>query len=409
MSIGRRPDPATGAPPSAPASPEAQAPAHDTMRRLQIGIAGVLTGAVAGVLAYLVVYRPFERDGSPSFVILVASLGLFIVLENAIGVVFGTDTKVVPSPPGAVFPWGPLVITGAQLAQVAALVLCGLALWLYLTRTRMGKAVNTTIFVKNGSCLAGLGGGVLIVPILSVGFGLDIRLAVGASIVSVIATSSGAGAALVRDRLTNVRIATLLQVATVGGAVGGALLAPHIPSRGLFFLFGAILLITTVPTLRKIKQDVPPGLVSDPLAIRMGLPGSFQDHTRGEVAYTVTNVPAGFGLMIVAGVVSGLLGIGSGALKVLAMDTAMRLPIKISTATSNFMIGVTAAASAGIYFWRGDVLPFVAAPIALGVLTGSMIGARYLVRARSATIRMIFVGLLIAVAIEMLLRGAGIA
>jgi uncharacterized membrane protein YfcA len=257
--------------------------------------------------------------------------------------------------------------------------------------------------------LVGLGGGVLIVPILTIGFDLDIKLAVGASIVSVIATSSGAGAALVRDGLTNVRIATFLQVATACGAVGGALVAPYIGGKALFFLFGTILLFTAFPLIKKVGKESH-HTVSDPWALRFALPGSYPDRESGlAIPYGVANIWGGFGMMIIAGLVSGLLGIGSGALKVLAMDTAMGLPIKVSTATSNFMIGVTAAASAGIYFWRGEVLPFVAAPVALGVLSGSILGARLLVRFRSATVRVIFVIMLLGVAAEMLLRGAGIA
>lgn len=258
--------------------------------------------------------------------------------------------------------------------------------------------------------LVGLGGGVMIVPLLTLGFGLDIRLAIGASIVSVIATSSGAGAALLRDRLTNVRVGTLLQVATVVGAVAGALLAPHLPTRALFLLFGLILLASVAPMVKKLGADVPRGLVPDLLAVRLRLAGSYPDRALGrEVSYVVNGVPLGFALMFVAGVVSGLLGIGSGALKVLAMDSAMHLPIKVSTATSNFMIGVTAAASAGVYFWRGDVLPLVAAPVALGVLTGALAGARLLVRFRSSTVRLVFMVALSLVAVQMLLRGLGIA
>ncbi len=258
--------------------------------------------------------------------------------------------------------------------------------------------------------LVGLGGGVLIVPLLAIGFHLNIRLAVGASIVSVIATSSGAGASFVRDRLTNIRIATLLHVATSLGAIGGALLAPHVSERFLFLLFGTLLLLTTAPTLRKVNQDTAPPAPRDRWATRLRLSSSYPDRALGgEIAYSASRVPAGFVLMTVAGVVSGLLGIGSGALKVLAMDSAMRLPIKVSTATSNVMIGVTAAASAGIYFWRGEVLPFVAAPVALGVLAGSMLGARLLVRFRSATVRILFVVMLAVVAIEMVLRGLGVA
>lgn len=257
--------------------------------------------------------------------------------------------------------------------------------------------------------LVGLGGGILIVPLLTIGFDVDIRLAIGASIVSVIATSSGAGAALVRDGLTNIRIATVLQVATTIGALVGALIAPYIAVQLLFILFGVLLLVALVPMIRKLEQELPEEPLSDRWAKRLDLHGRFPDSATGTiVAYGATHVPAGFAMMVVAGLSSGLLGIGSGALKVLAMDTAMGLPIKVSTATSNFMIGVTAAASAGVYFWRGDVLPLVAAPVALGVLVGSMVGARFLVRFRSSTVRVLFMVVLAVVAIEMLLRGVGI-
>lgn len=258
--------------------------------------------------------------------------------------------------------------------------------------------------------LVGLGGGVMIVPLLTIGFGVDIRLAVGASIVSVIATSSGAGAALLRDRLTNVRVATLLQVATSVGAIAGALIAPFLPTRVLFLLFGGLLLFTIFPMLRKVGSDEASSFENDKWAMRLSLPGSYPDRRTGrEISYPVRGVPVGFAMMGVAGLVSGLLGIGSGALKVLSMDSAMGLPIKVSSATSNFMIGVTAAASAGIYFWRGDVLPFIAAPVALGVLLGSILGARLLIRFRSETVRIVFIIMLALVAIQMLLRGLNIA
>lgn len=258
--------------------------------------------------------------------------------------------------------------------------------------------------------LVGLGGGILIVPLLTIGFDVDIRLAIGASIVSVIATSSGAGAALVRDGLTNIRIATVLQVATTIGALVGALIAPYVAVRVLFILFGVLLLVALVPMIRKLEQELPEEPLLDRWSERLALHGHFPDSTTGTIVhYGATHVPVGFAMMVVAGLSSGLLGIGSGALKVLAMDTAMGLPIKVSTATSNFMIGVTAAASAGVYFWRGDVLPLVAAPVALGVLIGSIVGARFLVRFRSSTVRVLFMAVLAVVAVEMLQRGVGIA
>jgi uncharacterized membrane protein YfcA len=254
--------------------------------------------------------------------------------------------------------------------------------------------------------LVGLGGGILLVPLLTVGFGLPIRLAIGASIVSVIATSSGAAAAYVRDRFTNIRVAMVLEVATSLGAVSGAALSPRLPAQWLFILFGLILLVSIVPMLSRLGKTIPEGVVNDALAERLRLAGAYPSRSRGGiVAYQVTGVPLGFGLMVVAGIVSGLLGIGSGTLKVLAMDTAMRLPIKVSSATSNFMIGVTAAASAGIYFWRGDIVPVVAAPVALGVLLGATLGARLLKRVEGRVVRLVFLVTLAAVALEMLLRG----
>jgi uncharacterized membrane protein YfcA len=258
--------------------------------------------------------------------------------------------------------------------------------------------------------MTGLGGGALIVPLLTIGFGLDIRVAVGASIVSIIATSSGAAAAYVRDHLTNIRIGMLLELGTTLGGLSGAYLTTYLPSGALFVLFGVVLLASAIPTARRLGEELPHGIVNDHLAGVLRLAGSYPDRVVGEeVAYQVRGVPAGFSMMYFAGVFSGLLGIGAGALKVLAMDTLMRLPMKVSTATSNFMIGVTAAASAGVYFWRGDVVPAVAAPVALGVLIGASGGARLLVRFPNVTVRLIFIPVLLGVGIEMLLRGLGVA
>jgi uncharacterized membrane protein YfcA len=257
--------------------------------------------------------------------------------------------------------------------------------------------------------LVGLGGGVLIVPLLTIGFGLDIRLAIGASIVSVIATSSGAAAAYVRDHLTNVRVGILLELATSLGGLTGALVAPLVAAPVLSVLFGLILLASILPTVQKLGEDLPVGVRDDWLAARLRLASCYPDRARGVwVSYHVTRVPLGFVMMYVAGLVSGLLGIGSGALKVLAMDTAMRLPMKVSTATSNFMIGVTAAASAGVYLWRGYVVPSLAAPVALGVLVGAMLGARLLARVSNVTLRRVFLPVLAVLALEMLLRGVGV-
>lgn len=295
--------------------------------------------------------------------------------------------------------------------RAAAVVLAG-ARW---SRSLTGAELFVlTLFVAACAAgflgsLVGLGGGVLLVPLLTIGFGLPIRLAIGASIVSVIATSSGAAAAYVRDRLTNVRLAIVLEVATSLGAIAGALLSPFLPPNVLYLLFGVILLASLVPTLGKLHAETPPGVQDHPLSRRLQLASSYPDRLSGEeVAYQVARVPLGLGLMSVAGIASGLLGIGSGALKVLAMDTAMRLPIKVSSATSNFMIGVTAAASAGIYFWRGDIVPLVAAPVALGVLIGAVLGARVLPRVPARVVRVLFLITLVLVAAQMLLRGLGL-
>lgn len=257
--------------------------------------------------------------------------------------------------------------------------------------------------------LVGLGGGVLLVPVLTIGFGLSIHLAIGASIVSVIATSSGAAAAYVRDHLTNVRLAIVLEVATSVGAVSGALLSPFLPTNALFLLFGVILLASLVPGVRKLGDAKTRTVANHPISERLRLASTYPDRRSGRlVPYQVARLPLGLSLMTLAGIASGLLGIGSGALKVLAMDTAMQLPIKVSSATSNFMIGVTAAASAGIYFWRGDVVPLVAAPVALGVLIGATLGAKLLPRLPGKLIRIMFLVTLVVIAAQMLLRGLGI-
>lgn len=257
--------------------------------------------------------------------------------------------------------------------------------------------------------LAGVGGGILIVPSLTVLFGVDLRLAVGASIVSVIATSSGAAAAYVRDQLTNLRVAMLLELATTSGAIGGALLAAIVAPQLLYLLFGAVLLLSAAMQLLRVGEELPPDAVPGRLALHLGLASSYPDARLGRVVhYHARRVPLGFGLMAVAGIVSGLLGIGSGALKVLAMDTAMRLPMKVSSTTSNFMIGVTAAASAGIYLSRGDIDATIAAPVALGVVTGAVIGARVLPRLSNVAVRWIFLPILLAIAAEMIARGLGV-
>lgn len=256
--------------------------------------------------------------------------------------------------------------------------------------------------------LAGVGGGILVVPALTILFGVDIHLAVGASIVSVIATSSGAAAAYVRDRMTDMRVGMFLELATTSGAVAGALLAAAVAPAFLYVLLGVVLLVSAAMQSLRLGEEIPPSEPVSGLALTMRLSSSYPDHHLGEeVAYSARRVPLGFALMAVAGLVSGLLGIGSGALKVLAMDGAMRLPMKVSSATSNFMIGVTAAASAGIYLGRGDVDPSIAAPVALGVLVGAVAGARLLNRLANRHVRWIFVPVLVVIGLETIARGLG--
>jgi uncharacterized membrane protein YfcA/uncharacterized membrane protein len=256
--------------------------------------------------------------------------------------------------------------------------------------------------------LVGLGGGVLIVPLLTLVFKLPITFAIGASIISVIATSSGAAAAYVRDHMTNIRIGMFLEIATTIGAISGAFLAGLLAPTLLNIIFGVILLISAAPLVIKIGEDTPRGVTNDRLANWLHLSGTYPDRKQGqEVAYQVTRTPWGLAMMYIAGLISGLLGIGSGTFKVIALDSLMRLPIKVSTTTSNFMIGVTAAASAGIYFSRGDIPPLIAAPVALGILIGALVGARLLARLSNTLIRVIFLLVLIASAVEMILHGFG--
>ncbi len=257
--------------------------------------------------------------------------------------------------------------------------------------------------------LAGVGGGIIVVPALTILFGVDIRLAIGASIVSVIATSSGAAAAYVRDRMTDMRIGMFLELATTSGAVAGALLAAVVAPSLLLVLLGLILLGSAAQQALRLGEELPPAGAPSGSALRLRLKGSYRDANLGrEVSYVARRVPVGFALMGFAGLVSGLLGIGSGALKVLAMDGAMRLPMKVSSATSNFMIGVTAAASAGIYLGRGDVDPTIAVPVALGVLAGATIGARLLPRLSNRRVRLVFLPVLAAIGVETLGRGLGV-
>ena len=251
--------------------------------------------------------------------------------------------------------------------------------------------------------LTGLGGGVVIVPLLVLLFGVDMHYAIGASLVSVIATSSGAAAAYVREGYSNIRAGMFLEIATTVGALSGAMIAARVPENGLAIVFGFVLLYSAYLSRRRLDHSATEA-VPDRWATALRLDSSYPTAT-GPQAYRVQRVPLGFGLMYGAGVLSGLLGIGSGAVKVLAMDHAMRLPFKVSTTTSNFMIGVTAAASAGIYLRRGYIDPGLAMPVVLGVLLGSMQGARVLGGARTARLRLVFTWVIVALALQLLFNG----
>jgi uncharacterized membrane protein YfcA len=267
-----------------------------------------------------------------------------------------------------------------------------------------------TLFVWSGAVLAGflgaltgLGGGVVIVPLLALVFHVDLRYAVGASLVSVIATSSAAAAAYVREGYSNIRIGMFLEIATTGGALAGAFVATAVSPSAIAVLFGVVLLVSAYLSSRPQAEQAstaPP----DPMALRLRLAGDFPT-AEGLQAYAARRIPFGFALMIVAGLISGLLGIGSGAFKVLAMDQVMRLPFKVSTTTSNFMIGVTAAASAGVYLKRGYIDPTLAMPVMLGVLLGAFLGSRLLIRAPTRVLRLIFGLVIVALASEMIYKG----
>jgi uncharacterized protein len=252
--------------------------------------------------------------------------------------------------------------------------------------------------------LTGLGGGVIVTPVLTMFLGVDLRYAIGASIVSVIATSSGAAAAYVRDGYSNIRIGMFLEIATTLGALFGAFLGTRIPTRYLSVLFGIVLLQAAWQTSRHRKAHKAP-LPQDRLAKRLRLNGVYRADDGTLQDYEVHRVKTGFGLMLGAGAISGLLGIGSGSLKVIAMDQAMQIPFKVSTATSNFMIGVTAAASASVYLSRGYLDPAIGMPVMLGVLAGSMIGARYLARLSVPLLRKVFAMVVGVIALEMIVKG----
>lgn len=267
---------------------------------------------------------------------------------------------------------------------------------------------SVVVFAASGlagllGALTGLGGGVVVTPALTILLGVDLRYAIGASLVSVIATSSGAAAAYVREGYSNIRIGMFLEVATTLGAVLGAMLNAKIPTSALSVTFGLVLLYSAFLSSRSHGGEEPIR-ESDELATRLRMASTYPTE-HGKQPYGVERVKTGFSLMFVAGTLSGLLGIGSGALKVIAMDKAMRVPFKVSTTTSNFMIGVTAAASAGLYLARGYIDPGLAMPVMLGVLTGSLIGTRILIGAQTRILRLVFGVVVGVLAFEMIYNG----
>jgi uncharacterized protein len=276
--------------------------------------------------------------------------------------------------------------------------------------TKLMTILEFSLIVGAGSLVAGflgaltgLGGGVVLVPMLTLLLGVDIRYAIGASLVSVIATSSGAAAAYVKEGISNIRIGMFLEIATTLGALVGATLATRISSSKISIVFGLVLIVSAFLSWKpqtKLDRNAPP----DPLATKLGMNGGFPEGD-GIRSYNVQRVPLGFTLMFGAGTLSGLLGIGSGAMKVLAMDQAMKIPFKVSTTTSNFMIGVTAAASAGIYLSRGYIDPGLSMPVMLGVLAGSLLGTKVLVKAHPKWLRRLFSLVIVALGIEMLYKG----
>ncbi|WP_125709548.1 sulfite exporter TauE/SafE family protein [Companilactobacillus zhongbaensis] len=278
--------------------------------------------------------------------------------------------------------------------------------------TSMLLFVVIGLFAGVLGAILGIGGGMIITPILTIMMGLDIKYAIGASIISVIATSSGATIAYLKDDMLNLRVAMFLEIATTVGAIMGALLVGLFSSTFLYVLFGFFLLYSTYNMIRKLmsKKGETVFTGSDKAVEKLRLADSYYDKAeKKQVDYSMKNVPGGFIMMWAAGLASGLLGIGSGAFKVIAMDTIMKMPLKPSSATSNLMMGVTAAASATVYFFNGSIRPDIAGPLAIGVLAGATIGARLMQVLKPKVIRMIFVPIILYMGVQMVLKGFGVS
>ena len=260
-----------------------------------------------------------------------------------------------------------------------------------------------SIFAGFLGALLGLGGGIIVVPALTLLFKIDIRYAIAASLISIIATSSTAAANFIKDQLTNIRVAVLLELGTVAGALTGYFISSAINAKWLYLLFGVFLLFSSLMMLRKREDHI--STDNHPWSLKLRLAGAYLNEKKEKKFYNIANVPFGLFSMYFAGVLSALLGIGSGIFKVMAMDGAMKLPMKVSSATSNFMIGVTAAASAGAYFIKGDMRPELTSPVALGIILGSWIGGKTMTRIETSVLRKIFITVLLFVAIQMILKG----
>lgn len=251
--------------------------------------------------------------------------------------------------------------------------------------------------------LTGLGGGVVVIPLLTLAFGVDFHYAVGAALVASISTSSGSGSAYVKEGITNIRLGMFLEIATTIGAVCGAAVAIWLDNNTIAILYGGVLILTAAMQQRQ-KSDHD-GVVGSEAACRLKLFGSWPQKDGSFKSYQLKHVGGGFGVMYIAGILSGILGIGSGVLKVIAMDGIMKVPFKVSTTTSNFMMGVTACASAVVYIQRGQIEPGIACPVLIGVLFGALTGARLLKRLDVRVLRQIFCVAILLVAINMIYQG----
>jgi len=274
---------------------------------------------------------------------------------------------------------------------------------------QLGSSLITLIFsILAGmiGAILGIGGGIVVIPALTLLIGVPIHEAIGAGLISVITTSSGAAITYVRDKITNIRIGMFLETATTLGALSGAFIAGLISPKALFIVFGLLMGYSAYNMFNKRNSETPAEVKEHPLAARLKLSGSYFDKSLNkQIDYKVAGVYPAYAVMYIAGVLSGVLGIGSGVFKVLGMDLFMKLPMKVSTATSNFMMGVTAAASAGVYFSRGDINPLVAGPVGIGVLVGAQAGTKIMQKLNNKTLRLLFIPILVWTALEMLWKG----